>query len=332
VKHVKVFFINSEEKSFPEKKKDKSDESIIFEKSEEMINYEKETGKFAIWKGEITKGYKKWLKGEKIYEYGTDIRPRVTTTLDPKTRARWSQFEEYFNYKTAKLIRDGVDLFIMVKSLLNELGKDLNSKETKSFIKTTINSYLIDKERMNKELLHDMMDILNAIKGFTLMSIDDYPEKDSVEYMQKVMEQVTILKDKLDTHFQEPIKAIIGPKECDILVIDDYEPTIDFITKYFKKRAITIQSAHSAENAMLKLNNLSPKLILLDIGLPGIDGDEFCRNLKTKSSTRDIPVIFITAYSNSSTKTLLEETQAVDLIRKPFGKNDLDVVFKYLKK
>ncbi|MFX1274934.1 MAG: PleD family two-component system response regulator [Promethearchaeota archaeon] len=327
-----MVFIKSDEKSLLEKKKEKLDESIIIEKTEEMIKYEKETGKFAIWKGEVTKGFIKWQKGEKIYEYGTDVRPRVTTTLDPKTRMMWNQFEEDFNYKTAKLIRDGVNLFIMVKLLLRDLGKDFSYKETKSFIKTTINSYLIDKERMNKELLHDIMDILNAIKGFTLMSIDDYPEKDSVEYMQKVMEQVTLLKDKIETHFQEPIKAIIGPKECDILVIDDYEPTIDFITKYFKKRSITIQSAHSAENAMLKLKNLTPKLILLDIGLPGIDGDEFCRNLKAKPLTRDIPVIFITAYTNNSTKSLLNETQAVDLIQKPFGKNDLDLVFKYLKK
>ncbi len=327
-----MFFINSDENSLSKKKKNETEESMIIEKTEEMIEYEKETGKFAIWKGDITKGYKKWLKGEKIYDYGSDIRPRVTTTLDPERRDRWAQFEEDFGYKTAKLIREGVDLFVMVKRLLRDLGKDLDSKQTSSFIKTAMNSYLIDKERMNKELLHDIMDILNAIKGFTLMSIDDYPEKESVEYMQKVMEQVTILKDKIETHFQEPIKAIIGPKECDILVIDDYEPTIDFITKYFRKRNINIQSAHSAENAMLKLKNLTPRLILLDIGLPGIDGDEFCKNLKMKPSTRDIPVIFITAYTNSSTRMLLNETKAVDLIQKPFGKNDLDIVFKYLKK
>jgi len=294
-----------------------------------MLQYEKDTGKFAIWKGEITKGFIKWQKGEKIYEYGTDVRPRVTTTLDPMTKKRWDIFEEEFNYKTARLIRDSVYVYISLKNSLRDLGKHLDYKETESFLKTSLESYLIDKKRVNKEISHDIMDILNGIQGFTLMAIDDFPDEESKEYMEKVMEQVTILKDKIEKHFSEPIKAIIGPKACDILVVDDYEPTIDFITKYFKKRNISVENAYSAENAILKLKNLTPKLILLDIGLPGIDGDEFCMNLKTHPKLRNIPIIFITAYSTSN--TLLEETNAVDLIRKPFRKTDLDIVYKYLE-
>ena len=51
VKYPKVLFINSDEKSLPEKKKDEIDESIIIEKTEEMIKYEKETGNLQKGKG-----------------------------------------------------------------------------------------------------------------------------------------------------------------------------------------------------------------------------------------------------------------------------------------
>lgn len=62
-----------------------------------------------------------------------------------------------------------------------------------------------------------------------------------------------------------------------------------------------------------------PDIVLLDIRMPGIDGFELCRRLKSEPDTQDIPVIFVTAMNNSADETTGLECGAIDYITKPFN-------------
>ena len=62
-----------------------------------------------------------------------------------------------------------------------------------------------------------------------------------------------------------------------------------------------------------------PDIVLLDIRMPGIDGFELCRRLKSEPDTQDIPVIFVTAMNNSDDETTGLECGAIDYITKPFN-------------
>ncbi|NEQ54628.1 MAG: response regulator, partial [Leptolyngbya sp. SIO3F4] len=84
-----------------------------------------------------------------------------------------------------------------------------------------------------------------------------------------------------------------------------------------------VATATSGQRALKRLESFHPDLILLDIQMPGMDGFEVCRQLKTSSSTAEIPVIFITAFSEIDNISKGFSLGAVDYITKPFQNEEL---------
>jgi diguanylate cyclase (GGDEF)-like protein len=77
--------------------------------------------------------------------------------------------------------------------------------------------------------------------------------------------------------------------------------------------------ATSGEQALALVASQPPDLVLLDVVMPGMDGLEVCRRLKTDEATRDVPVIFVTAHDDEAAETLGLEVGAVDFISKPIN-------------
>ena len=105
-------------------------------------------------------------------------------------------------------------------------------------------------------------------------------------------------------------------KQQKILVVDDEPINIDVLGGLLKQdyRLIVAKNGERALKAALSGN---PDLILLDIMMPDMDGYEVCRRLKADESTRDIPVIFITAMNQTDDEALGFELGAADYITKP---------------
>ena len=78
-----------------------------------------------------------------------------------------------------------------------------------------------------------------------------------------------------------------------------------------------------ANNALKQVNDVTPDIILLDVMMPGIDGFETCRRLKTRAETKDIPVIFITALSDAVDKVKGLNIGAVDYVTKPLQQEEV---------
>ena len=104
---------------------------------------------------------------------------------------------------------------------------------------------------------------------------------------------------------------------CTVLVVDDTEANIDILVEALDSE-YEVSVAMDGESALETVNTDPPDLILLDIMMPGIDGYEVCRRLKSEPKTSGIPIIFITAMSEIENKTKGLELGAVDYITKPF--------------
>jgi DNA-binding response OmpR family regulator len=102
-----------------------------------------------------------------------------------------------------------------------------------------------------------------------------------------------------------------------ILVIDDDPASVNVLIKYLQSAGFRTLAAPSGERALRQLKLAQPDLILLDVLMPGIDGFETCCRLKEQEAFRDIPVIFMTALSDTVDKVKGFEVGAVDYITKP---------------
>jgi DNA-binding response OmpR family regulator len=105
-----------------------------------------------------------------------------------------------------------------------------------------------------------------------------------------------------------------------ILVVDDDPGIVDILSLMLRDEGYEVDIASEPASINQMHSNL-PDLILLDIWMSGTNGSEICRNLKTKKSTKHIPIIMISA--NRDTEDIAKEAGADDFIVKPFEMSTL---------
>lgn len=102
-----------------------------------------------------------------------------------------------------------------------------------------------------------------------------------------------------------------------ILIVDDVPKNLQILGTLLRKIDCELAVATDGHQALNTIERVKPDLILLDIMMPGMNGFEVCRQLKSDDETRDIPVIFLTANDNPEDITKGFELGAVDYITKP---------------
>jgi two-component system, sensor histidine kinase and response regulator len=115
-------------------------------------------------------------------------------------------------------------------------------------------------------------------------------------------------------------KALNGIK---VLIVDDTPANIDVLHNILNEQGFQIAVALSGEQGLSYAPQFNPDLILLDIMMPGIDGFETCKKLKSNKPTKDIPVIFLTAKADSEDIVKGFKLGAVDYITKPFQHDEV---------
>ncbi|MCP4136966.1 MAG: diguanylate cyclase [bacterium] len=112
-------------------------------------------------------------------------------------------------------------------------------------------------------------------------------------------------------------------KEAMILIVDDVPKNLQVMGNTLDKEEYQLAFATNGEEALAMVNEIPPDLILLDIMMPVMDGFEVCKNLKGSPETKNIPIIFLTA--KTETKDIVNgfELGAVDYITKPFSSAEL---------
>ena len=112
-------------------------------------------------------------------------------------------------------------------------------------------------------------------------------------------------------------------KSMHILLVDDNPNNLKVLSEAIQGYGWKALMATDGQSAIEQAEYAHPDLIILDVMMPGIDGFETCRRLKANSITEDIPVIFMTALSNSVDKVKGLEIGAVDYITKPFQQEEV---------
>lgn len=111
-----------------------------------------------------------------------------------------------------------------------------------------------------------------------------------------------------------------SPSPATILVVDDTPANLSLMSKLLRD-TYRVKVANSGERALeIAQSDTPPDLILLDIVMPGMDGYEVCRRLKSQTTTQDIPIIFLTAMADVENESMGFALGAVDYIAKPFNK------------
>jgi signal transduction histidine kinase len=108
-----------------------------------------------------------------------------------------------------------------------------------------------------------------------------------------------------------------------ILIVDDNPTNLEVLSETLSREGFQVSVATDGESALEQIQYFRPTLILLDIMMPGIDGYETCKQLKQDPSTQDIPVIFMTALSETQNKITGFSLGAVDYITKPFQREEV---------
>jgi len=108
-----------------------------------------------------------------------------------------------------------------------------------------------------------------------------------------------------------------------ILIVDDVPKNIELAANILQTKNYNITFAKSGQSALEKVESIDFDLILLDVMMPEMDGFEVCEKLKSSEKTKDIPVIFVTAKSETENVVKGFELGAVDYVTKPFQTEEL---------
>lgn len=245
-----------------------------------------------------------------ITDYNQD-KERISLYVSKDVKEEWQTFAKNNDFSTlSKLIREALKFYIQCRRL------NLPS------------------------LSHGLKEPLTSIKGYLQLILEtsgDSLDDNIVSTLRNVLNQCSILENKIVDYLDkfEPEKEevdINNEIEYDLLLIEDDTETVNLLTSYFDSIGISCKGILSGFRGLKELKRYVPKLVLLDIILPDINGYEILKRMKANNKLKDIPVYFLTAIPSIEVEKKTLELGAAGSILKPFNLTDFDVIYKYLKK
>jgi CheY-like chemotaxis protein len=236
----------------------------------------------------------------------SEEKERITILVSDDTKTRWQDFIKKKNYSTlSKLIRESVEFYIDFSSKPNPI--------------TTIS-----------KLSHDLKEPLTAIKGFSHLLIENYRDKldwETLTKIKQVYDQSLILEDIIkcvsDNYQYEE-------SQYDVLIVDDDASTNNVLLDFFQLKGYSCKDFITGTMILKELELNKPKIILLDILLPDINGFEICKKIKSDDKYNDILIFYISAVPENEIKQKMEETMADGYFLKPFNFPEFEKIFGYL--
>ena len=271
-------------------------------KTPEMKKYEKDTGKQAIWHGNITESFKRWQEEKEIYGIG---KKGIGILITNEMKKEWKQHAKRVDSTLTKFIINAMDFYIT-----NKINRDL----------------LADLKRIS----HDLKESLTVIQGFSSLIIENESKnltKSVFSKINEIYEHSLFLEYKINDLFLD-----IEPKrlDYDLLIVEDDATTFKILNDFFKHKGYSTKRMETGMQALNELKRTIPKVILLDIILPDIDGFQICKTIKTDDRLKNIPVYYITAIQESEVIQNLEKTGADGYFLKPFKFTQFEKLSKFL--
>ena len=112
-------------------------------------------------------------------------------------------------------------------------------------------------------------------------------------------------------------------KKARILVVDDEPDLVELVRHHLQREHYEVITASDGETALFEARRRVPDLVILDLMLPGIDGLEVCRRMRSDARLTHIPIVMLTAKGEESDVVIGLAQGADDYVRKPFGVKEL---------
>ncbi len=115
-----------------------------------------------------------------------------------------------------------------------------------------------------------------------------------------------------------PDSVVLSNKPL-VLIVEDEAALMTMLRYNLEKQGFRVEEAGDGEEALSRINELKPDMVLLDWMLPHLSGIEVCRQIRRRPATRELPVIMITARSEDQDAVRGLNTGADDYVTKPFS-------------
>jgi two-component system cell cycle response regulator len=119
------------------------------------------------------------------------------------------------------------------------------------------------------------------------------------------------------------LDAEINLASATILIVDDQEQNVELLEAYLDDLGCAIRTAYDGVQAMKEMETHPPDLVILDVMMPKMSGYQVCQRIKDNPATRDIPVMMVTALSETGDIERAVENGADDFLTKPVHKLEL---------
>jgi DNA-binding response OmpR family regulator len=246
------------------------------------------------------------------------------------------------NRMDGTVISDAVNLASRVEQLTKIYGTSLLITEHTYYKLTGLSQYnirVIDcvtvKGKTEPVTVYEIFDVQPStvieLKSSTLDDFEQgfrYFHNEQFEKAQHLFEKVLQVSknDKAAQVYLENCRTVLNmtmPQKPKILMVDDMPSNLKVLSTFLRYNHFEVFVAEDGEIALEIIEFNSPHLILLDVMMPRIDGFETCKRLKSNPKTQEIPVIFMTALSDTVDKVKGFELGAVDYITKPFQQEEI---------
>ena len=117
-----------------------------------------------------------------------------------------------------------------------------------------------------------------------------------------------------------------------VLVVDDDPDMAGFLVRLLSQQGLQAETAYDGHEALAKIAAAAPDLVLLDVQMPGPDGFEICRRLKSNEATALLPVVLVTALEDHASRVAGIEAGADDFLSKPVRREELIARVKTLRR
>jgi len=235
----------------------------------------------------------------------TQRKKGIGLVVDEKIKRKWKSFAKNHNLTLTKFIKKAVDFYM-------ENGPEAT-------FSTGFNKFF-----------HTFKESLTNIQGFVQLILEN--EKDEIK--PSVQSKIKEIQNQSE-FIEDIINQIIFNKKptdskYDILIIEDDRYTLNFLTEFFERKGYKILGVLTGKKGLEELERNNPKIILLDILLPDINGYEVCKKIKSDEKYKNIPLYYITAVPEPVVSQKIEETGANGYFLKPFKFHEFNVLFDHL--
>jgi len=269
------------------------DEHILREK---LLEYkENYPSRIIIRSGQVTNQFKNYLRGMKMYERK---KKRISFYISEEKKKGWRRFIESKEQipTLSKLIREAVEFYIENSHFSNDLDIEQNYLALKQHLTVVKGALDFLLKEYSEQLGHVVLNII----------------QDAFDQSLLIESEIRTIEDKTQ-----------DTENIDLFCVEDEPGTMKLLRKISEAKEITFKGATNGQIALEMLKKIKPKIILMDIMLPDINGFDICKSIKNNKDLRDIPVYYMTCMQEDQVKGRMEDTKADGYILKPFYIDDI---------